>query len=304
MRKLNSVILYFFCFAFLFIFLLSCRGKDVDSHTVIKTYPQNFKSDVAWIVSEWNGKPAGYGSGLLVDKEHGAFYTNKHVSDMFNSYGKGSHKIFFNGKIYNAEVVKVPALRDAALVRISDNFDSSEFPEPASFSAGKIVKGQTVILEGFHPHPQSIIDSNKNEGYDEILVPIWDKHYNLGTSNYDKSIEMVYEKIAGKVISVDAVAPLGVEDIVDLARELSNTYVMVRTLKDHKFSFGGLSGTIVRNTTGEIVGMVTIEKENFEPDTEEMNRSQDGNQYVKKVFNIIGFTPIASVANLKDYLIK
>jgi S1-C subfamily serine protease len=39
---------------------------------------QNFKTDVAWIVLEWNGQPQDYGSGFLVDKDRGEFYTNKH----------------------------------------------------------------------------------------------------------------------------------------------------------------------------------------------------------------------------------
>ena len=111
--------------------IVSCgqKPKEADNDCGERTTPpQGFKTDAAWIVSEWNCSPGGYGSGFLINKEYGAFYTNKHVINEFDNYGKGSHKIYFNGKFYNAEVVKVPPLRDAAIIRITDEFDSSEFP--------------------------------------------------------------------------------------------------------------------------------------------------------------------------------
>ncbi|MEK7121911.1 MAG: serine protease [Patescibacteria group bacterium] len=269
------------------------------------SFVQDFKTDVAWIVNEWNCKPGGYGSGFLIDKERGAFYTNKHVANEFNNYGKGSHKIYFNGKFYNAEVVKVPPLRDAAIVRITDAFDPSEFPEPAPFVTEKVKMGDKVFIEGFHPHPYFIIESNKTEGYDEKTVPIWEKYYNLGTRNLDKKQEVVFEKITGKVVKLNAmIAFEDTGDTVDKIKELSNTYIVVKVDRDHKFSFGGLSGTVVRNVEGEVVGIVTLKRANYELDKEETEKSQDGNTYLKQVYNVIGFTPIESVADLRQYLIK
>lgn len=260
---------------------------------------QDFKTDVAWIVMEWNCKPGGWGSGFLIDKEHGAFYTNKHVVNEFNSYGKGSHKIYFNGKFYNAEVVKVPPLRDAAVVRITDVFDPTEFPEPVSFATERVKRGDKVFIEGFHPHPHLIIESNKTEGYNERIVPVWDMYYNLGTRNLDKKLEIVFEQISGKVVDLNAPAHFGdASDTIDRTKELSNTYTMVKADKDHKFSFGGLSGTVARNIKGEIVGIFTLG-----PEEEFEKEEKIGNiQFMKRVFKTFGFTPIESVADLRQYL--
>lgn len=260
---------------------------------------QDFKTDVAWIVSEWNCKPAGWGSGFLIDKERGAFYTNKHVANEFDNYGKRSHKIYFNGKFYNTEVMKVSPLHDAAIVRITNPFDPTEFPEPASFATEKVKKGDNVFVEGFHPHPYLVIESNKTEGYNEKIVPIWDMYYNLGTRNLDKKREIVFEQIMGKVINLNASAHFGdTGDTIDRTKELSNTYIMVKADKDHKFSFGGLSGTVVKNIKGEIVGIFTLEpSEEFEK-----GEKVDGVQYLNRIYKTFGFTPIESVADLRKYL--
>ena len=289
--------------AVLIVFFSACGpgSSKKDNGCGDKTVPpQNFKTDVAWIVTEWNCKPGGYGSGFLIDKERGVFFTNKHVTNEFNSYGKGSHKIYFNGKFYNAEIVKVPPLRDAAMVRITDEFDSSKFPEPAPFAVGQVKKGDLVFVEGFHPHPYGIIESDKTGGYNEIILALWDKYYNLGTRNLDKKQEIVYEKISGKIIELDAMASFGGEGTISETKELSNTYTMVKTDRDHKFSFGGLSGTVVRNAKGETIGIFTMgPPKEFEKD-EKMGDAQ----LVKRVFKTFGFTPIESVANLKEYLDK
>lgn len=262
--------------------------------------PQDFKTDVAWIVMEWNCKPGGYGSGFLIDREHGAFYTNKHVVNEFNGYGKGSHKIYFNGKFYNAEVVKVPPLRDAAIVRITDKFDPSEFPEPAPIAKQKVKVGDMVVNEGFHVHPYLTVESNKGQGYEERIVPIWDKYYNLGTKNIEKRTVIVFERIKGRVFKTDQAGELGDRTMIGEARELANTYIMVKADKDHKLSFGGLSGSVVKNTKGEIVGIHSMG-----PNEEFEKAEKIGDvQYLNRVYKTFGFIPIESVVDLKQYLEK
>ncbi|MBI2058047.1 MAG: trypsin-like peptidase domain-containing protein [Candidatus Yanofskybacteria bacterium] len=271
-------------------------------------HPKDLKTDVAWIVLEWNGKPkyGGYGSGFLVDKYSGSFYTNKHVSDMFDSLGRGSQKVFFNGKVYNLAVVKVPALRDAAIVQIKDSFDFSEFPDSAPIAEEKVKKGDKVLIEGFHPHPYFVRESNKAEGgYNEKLVSIFKEYYNMGTRNLEKEVEVVFESFTGVVVETDASvflnSPSGSGGITNRAREMTNTYFMVKTDKDHKFSFGGLSGTAVKNTRGEIVGILTVEKTDFK----ELEKDENaGIKVVEIVFDLVGVTPIESVVSFRDYLKK
>jgi len=298
---LSVIILIFF------VLLSSCRAKtDVipqktDDGCGERTVPpQSLKTDVAWIVMEWNCKPGGYGSGFLIDKENGAFYTNKHVVNEFDSYGKGSHKIYFNGKFYNAEIVKVPPLRDAAIIRITDEFDSSEFPEPAPIAKEKVKVGDVVIDEGFHVHPYLIVESKKGQGYDETIIPIWDKYYNLGTKNVDKRTEIVFERITGKVSKINDYADFGDRTTVGEARDLVNTYTIVKADKDHMLSFGGLSGSVVRNTKGEIVGIFTMGP----PKEFEEGERMGDIQFLKRVYKTFGFTPIESVADLRQYIGK
>ncbi|PIR41718.1 MAG: hypothetical protein COV30_02210 [Candidatus Yanofskybacteria bacterium CG10_big_fil_rev_8_21_14_0_10_37_15] len=258
---------------------------------------QDFKTDVAWIVMEWNCKPSGYGSGFLVDKENGLFYTNKHVSDMFNSFGRGSHKIYFNGRFYNAKVVKVPPLRDAALVRITDSFDFSNFPEPAPFAKESAKIGDEVFVEGFHPHPYLLIESNKNNNYDEKITTIWEKYYNLHTFNLNVKKEVVLEKFKGKIVKFDFPAKTQIGLFVTDQVKAWTTYSMAESDKDHGFSFGGLSGTVVRNSRGETVGIFTIElREEFEK-----GEKTGDVQFIERVHKTFGFTPIELIADLKQY---
>ncbi len=298
-RFRRSVFFVFVCFIF-----SSCGSRPDDNpikHTPI--YEQNFKSDIAWVVLEWNGKPenGGWGSGFLVNKEKGAFYTNKHVGDVFNQLGRGSHKILFNGKVYNGVVVKTDILVDVALMQITDPFDSSEFPDPAPFAEEKVKVGDRVFVEGFHVHPYRIREKDIAEGYDFPLVPIFKSYYRLGTKNLDQEQEVVFERLEAEVTGVDkktAIQGQGTGIIQSLRNE-SNLYIEIKTLKDHKFSFGGLSGTVVRNNKRETIGIFTAgPEEEYDP----IAQSQDGFVLLKQVYRTANITPIEAVAKLKDYL--
>ncbi len=277
-----------------FVFVSSCRPGKRSSGTDnrSKTYPcyQGLKTDVAWIVLEWNGKPVygGYGSGFLVDKEKGAFFTNKHVSDVFNSLGKGSHKVFFNCKVYNAEIIQTAPLADAALVRITDSFSSSSFPDPAPFAKEKVRVGDKIVVEGYHPHPYFVRMADNEEGYKFPLIPIFKDYYNLGTRDLEKEKEIVFETLEAMVVAVNKKIPIGGQGsgIVQDLREDINVYIEIKTAKDHRFPFGGLSGTVARNRKGETIGIFTA-----------------GPTYELE-YKMAFLTPAELVENLKSFLNK
>jgi len=286
--------IFVFCVAVLsFLFFISCK-PDKKKPERPNTYFQEFKTDIAWVAIEWNGKPkyGGWGSAFLADKKSGTFITNKHVGNMFDALGKGSQKIFFNGKVYNLAVAKTLPLADVALIRIDSRFDFSDFPEPAPLAGDKVKKGDRVTAEGFHPHPYFVRKDNALEGgYNEKTVTIFRDYYNMGTKNLEKEIEVVFERIDGVVEEIDAVVPVSLPDgscgIIDRAREMANRYIKIRTDKDHKFSFGGLSGTAVKNLKGEVIGIFTLELR------EEFKIQEDAS--LKPVFKGIFATPVQAV---------
>ena len=307
MRRVTEIFYPFFLIVsfsvalFCLLLLIACKPPPPSEANVFrrdKIYPQSFKSDSAWIVLERNGRVYGYGSGFLADKERGAFYTNKHVSDMFNTLGRDSHKIFFNGRVYNAEVVKTPPLIDAALVCIVDSFDFSEFPEPAPVSKTKTKIGDTVVIQGFHPHPFFVRTVDKAMGHEFPLVPIFRTYYDMDTRFADKEIEVVFETIPAKITELNAKLEFEVDpsDIVGGARNRSNRYIKVETLKDHLFPFGGLSGSAVRNADGEIIGILTAGPSmEFDPEPDEQG-------FLNRVFKTVYLTPIEEVEILRKYL--
>ena len=286
--------IFIFCVAVLsFLFFISCKA-DKKKPERRNTYSQEFKTDIAWVVLEWNGKPkyGGWGSAFLADKKSGTFFTNKHVSDKFDSLGKGSQKIFFNGRVYDLTVLKTPPLADVAVVKIDGPFDFSDFPEPASLAGEKVKKGDKVVVEGFHPHPYFVRKGNElEEGYNEKPLSIFKDYYNMGTKNLEKEIEIVFERIDGVVEEVDVVVPVNLLDgsrgIINRTREIANRYIKIRTDKDHKFSFGGLSGTAVRNLKRETVGIFTLEFQG------EFEMQKDAS--LEPVFKTTFATPIQAV---------
>ena len=280
-----------------------------------RAYKQDLKTDVAWIVLEWNCQLNGYGSGFLIDKEKGAFYTNKHVSNMFNALGRGSHKLFFNGKVYNVKVVQTPPLADAALIRITDNFDPSEFPDLTPISYEKLKVGDEIFMGGLHPHPYYIRKSDEEDGYKFQIIPIYKDYYRANTRNLEKEKEVVFEKLMGKVTEVDLTwdevikrlekkfgkkFPAG--SFIEEVGNRTNFFHEVRTSKDHKFSFGGLSGSPARNSKGEIIGILTrqdIDRYDYdEKELEEKGMTPIKNQ----LWDTIYLTPIDSTKELTKYL--
>jgi len=288
-------------------FIVSCQrgAKNTETKSYFKTYPclAGLKTDAAWIVLEWNGKPVygGYGSGFLIDKEKGLFLTNKHVSDLFDLLGKGSHKIFFNCRVYNAKVIGTSVLADAALVRITDLFDFSDFPNPKPFAGEKIKVGDYVVVEGYHLHPYWVRESDEAEGYKFPVVPIFRDYYNLGTKDLDVEREVVLETLDGVVVAVNEKVKIEGQGsgITQNVRESANIYIRAKTIKNHKFEFQGLSGSVVRNRKGETIGILTASpKVEYDPGTK--IKLPDGSFLAKRVFKTFLVTPISSVRDLLE----
>ena len=294
---------YYYGFIVIFCFLaLACvpqLNKKVNCG--VSTYSQNLKTDVAWIVLEFNCRPMGWGSGFLVDKEKGIFRTNKHVSDMFNTLGPGSHKMFFNGKIYNVEIIKTSLLVDTALVRITDSFNSFDFPEPKKFSETKARIGDRVLIEGLHVHPYRIRESDEADGFKFAVIPIFRDIYRISALDLDKEVEVVFERLEAEVTTLDKkieVEGQGSGTAQNL-RSVSNVYIEIKTIKDHKFPFGGLSGTVVRNSKLETLGIFTAGPEQeYDPIAE----SQDGFVLLKQVHRTAYITPIEAVEDLNSII--
>jgi hypothetical protein len=287
-------------FAALCVLLLSigCGPTLPEKKARKTTYSQSIVTNSCWVVLEWNGEPYGWGSCFLIDKEKGAFYSNKHVSDMFNSIGRGSHKIFFNGKIYSVRIVQALPLVDAALIKITDPFNPADFPDPSPISTEKPKIGDELLLEGMHVHPYLIREIDKEEGYNFPVIPIFKDYYGIGTRDVDREREVVLEKLNAAVISTDKKVSISSDSLAQGIRNFSNTYIGARTSKNHNFSFGGLSGSPVKNSKLEIIGILTIEEQR----TQEVEDLGGGFKLLKKVYDTIDITPIAQVEELRKYL--
>lgn len=291
----------------IYIFSAPCKDVPKPVQNSPKTYSQNMKTDVAWIVLNWNGQPFGYGSGFLVNKEKGIFYTNRHVRRMFDKLGKNSHKLFFNGKVYRIEAGKTFQMDDAAEVRIIDPFDPSEFPEPVLFAEEEPGAGDLIFVGGMHPHPYYIREQDKAEGFEYEIIPIFRDYFLQGTKNISKEREMVFEIIDGKVVDTEVTVKniqersgkeLRFEGMIEDMRNIANFYTQVRISKDHKFSFGGLSGSPAKNARGEIVGILTMQDlGRFDYDKDELQKH--GAVVATQLFDTVYIAPIRSIEGRK-----
>lgn len=280
---------------FLF-FALSC-GKH--SEELENAYPHPApRSPVALVVAEWNGKPRVLASAFLVDREKGIFLTAKHFTDELVATSGARCKLFFNGRIFAAQVAKVPPLRDAAAVKISGNFDQASFPEPYKVFSGKLRIGEKVFVEGLHPHPFRVRERNLNEGHKDAVVPILKSYYGIVSLDKNREAEIVADRLEAEVIKDKAKIQLGEDrkNQWDELRNSANDYVKIRTRLDHKFSFGGLSGGAVTNARGELIGIITAEG----PARLEFDKNgylRGDSFFVRIVFDTVYATPITGLEN-------
>lgn len=208
-------------------------------------YPQNFTAKEALIIRERNCAPHVLASAFLIDRERGLFASAKHF---VGSESDGQAKIFFNGRVYDGFLVRLPPVTDIAIIKISGNFNSADFPEPYKI-AQNIKVDDGVFVRGIHPHPTVLQEIKK-------IIPIFRNYYGrLGRNN-----EFVYDNLAGKIKDLATrIQNKNIGGSSELLSDVSNTYIKLETEEDHKFSFGGLSGGPTVNDKNELVGVNSSE---------------------------------------------
>ena len=233
-----------------------------DDEKTNDTYPQDLVTKVAYLVIENNDEPNVTASGFLVEREKGLFLTAKHFTSVLNKVGTRQFKLFFNGKVYDAELVQLPPLRDAALIRIVSNFDYNSFSEAAVFSQDKVKIGDKVFVVGFHQHHYRVRSINEKMGHPDKVVPIRRLYYHIETRDTLEEAEVVFDSLEAQVVGIETrwwlVPGNRAPNFSDSLRYRTNPYFDVFTERYHFGQFGGLSGGPVFNEKGEIVGIVTL----------------------------------------------
>lgn len=306
MKKIPLVLLLFSIFA--------CNPPPQENiYRKEGRFPSNLNVPVAFLAAEWGGRLRGSGSAWLIDGGNGLFFSAKHVTDaLLNNIvelGPGGCKMFLsNGKVFTCTTVKVPPLRDAVVLRLLEPFNFEEMPKPYKISETELKVGDKVFVQGLHSHPIDITESNKVDGIEDAVVPILKNFYEIREADPSRQREVVFDNIEAIVvdlnehIQVDDYEPGSIEEI----RYKVNDYVKVVTTRNHKFSFGGLSGGVVIkiNEQGipEAVGIVTAERsERWEYD----EKGRLGGLMIPKIVSdTIMITPIYSVRDLYEYARK
>lgn len=299
---------------FLFLSAVACEPppSSIDIARQKGVYPQDFKTNVALLVLEWASRePRVMASGYLLNREKGIFFTAKHFTDAFKALGSRSCKVFFNGKVYEADLVKVPPIRDAALIRIASDFSPDDFPELPSIASKIPDTGDKVYVNGIHAHPFNIRLSNAYEGFSDRTIPIFEKYYGQETKDLSKETQVVFDDLEGVVTKPNPNSILNNllmdEEEKKAALEYENDdYIKVLTVRDHKFFFSGLSGGAAVNEKGEIVGVITAQNPTlFELDEEGFFYDPNTNNLTlnikQRLFNTIYITPVWSINDLVNY---
>lgn len=239
--------------AFAIIFYFNSCGPPQTTNNYLKTsrqYKQNFTAREALFVRERNGMPFVMASAFLIDKQKGRFASAKHF---VGSESDGQCRIFFNGRVYDGFLLKLPPITDLAVFQISGYFDPTSFPEPYKI-AKQIRAGNKIFIRGIHPHPLAF---QKNK----IILPIYRDYYGLSFMNG----EFVYDSLEGKVIKLDV--PLKNKNIGGFSgalAEFSNLYTKLKTQEEHRLTptrgFAGLSGGPTVNEKEELVGVNSNEE--------------------------------------------
>ncbi len=245
-------------------------------------------------------------SGFVVDRQKGIFMTAKHFTDAVEGSGSDSFKLFTNGMAYDAYVMKVPPLRDAALVRLEGKFDPKDISAPYHLASVPLKKGDTVFFQGMHPHPCPVRNSNAADGFPDIIVPILKDYYGIMMRDCLHESEIVFDDLESNVVDLNSHILLNAaEKDAKLGRILydANFYYRLKTKRNHKFSFGGLSGGPALNAKRELVGLNTAEEAarfKFTPEPQKEKNSSAGIK-IEKVEDTLFITPIGTVQDLFDY---
>lgn len=274
-------------------------------------FPTTVDLPVAFIATEWAGKSRIRASGWLVDGANGVLMSAKHLSDTFMGdiieLGANECKVFLSGRVYTCVIVRVPPLRDAVLLKLLDFISLSELPKPYKISERELIIGSKVKIQGFHFHSAEIIESNKKDGFNDLIIPILKNFYDLRAVNPLDQKEVVFENLKGVVLKPDPDSIVN-DPFLDQEQKKAilefenNSYIKVRADRDHKFSFGGLSGGVALNSRDEVAGVITAQNIfRFEYGKRGMFFGPHGEVIVvprKQLFDTIYITPIKSVTDL------
>lgn len=295
---------------FLALILTACKPPPVENvYRKESRYPGGLNVPVAYLTSEWGGEPRVMASGWLIEGSNGVLSSAKHFSDVFIrsliELGGGECKSFIASKVYDCIIVQVPPLRDAVILKLLGSLNMAELPKPYKIFMGKLRVGDKLFIQGFHPHPTEITKSNRKDGVIDQVIPILKNFYEVRMADPLEQKEIVFDSLEAKVVDLNFRARVYGEDNSRLGnlRFETNTFIKVITVRNHKFSFGGLSGgvAIKLNEKGEpeAVGIVTAERPvRFEYD----KKGQVVDRSVKMaVFDTIMITPITSVKELYEY---
>lgn len=214
----------------------ACQNGDSYPH------PQNLTIKEALFIRERNCAPHILASAFLIDRERGLLASAKHF---VGNESDGQAKVFFNGRVYNGFLVRLPPITDLAVIKIQGNFNPADFPEAYKI-ATRIEVGDNVFVRGIHPHPKQLVG-------DKTIIPIQAMYYGL----IGKPDIWVYESLEANIITLDL--PIKNKDLSDEFHEdiseISNNYINLKMAKNHIFTFGGLSGGPTVNEQGEVVGI-------------------------------------------------
>ena len=290
MRKAILVMIVVACFG--------CKPSDVEKPM---SYNQPFVSDVAFLVIEWGGKPQVMASGFLADKDDGEFFTAKHFSDGLKEMEIDSFKLFFNGKVYDAELAQVSYVHDVTVVRITSPFLPEDFPDPSPVARQRPKPGETVYIRGFHPHAYRVRQENKSDGFPDVVIGVLRDYYRFFTQDPRKESQIVFHNLESEVVPHDP-NPL----FKDALQYENESFIKVLMARDHKISFGGLSGGMVVNEDGEWVGIITAQ------DIYRFEYGDDGmlvnprsiRRVTNQLFDTIYVTPVENFLDLYEYTLR
>ncbi len=286
MKKLITV----FCLFVAVIFILNCGPpkEHLNIYQKEARYPQppNFKVNEALIIRERNSSPHILATAFLIDKQKGLLASAKHF---VGTEGDGQCKIFFNGKVYDGFLVRLPPITDIAVIKIGDNFDPRSFPEPYKI-AHQISVGDKVFVRGMHPHPQKMIGKTE-------IIPIFEEYYGL----IGKQDTIVYENLEAKISDLNnATENKERGDSSEVTAEISNNYINVKMAKDHIFTFGGLSGGPTVNERNELIG---INSDQLRKDRKELGSYEFVKSKIKRIpFDELNLVPASELEKLLPQL--
>lgn len=254
MRGKNIFKLTFISFIVVSYFIIFGCGPSEPKGTIYYQtgtypYPDNLKVPVALFVKERNNSIqfGSMASGFLIDKEEGLFCSAKHFVGLEEDT---SYKLFFNGKVYNISILNMPAIKDFFIAKIDGDFNPNEFPDPYPIGP-EPKKGDKVFVQGIHLHPIRLQDNLP-------VIKILQDYY--GMEGEVNKQEFVFESLAAEVVDIDKVIDISKIGGQEKIHSAFARFIGLKTDKDHKFSFAGLSGGPVINEKKELVGIVSFEK--------------------------------------------